>query len=275
MQGFDLDAVVGFFNFLKNLPPKVFWLLLAVLISAILTLVSFLFDFFRQKIKNNSKKSEQIKISNTSNEINAIIDLLIGKKSKFSHKTILFAGSSIYTLPVTKIVGAGVEIAKSGEKVLLVDLDLKRDPIQKVFGGNDLSDKDVAAVKKPDAEETSITAKKFTSINCKNISATGPQKTFVKGLDIWPSSIFRVSKCMNLSQILKENNKKYTKILIYCPYLEASPDRNQISKVSQASFIFCKNEEQETRLLKLFNNSKCKILACFRIEEKSQTAVSA
>lgn len=156
-------------------------------------------------------------------------------KSNGQPQTLLLAASRLSDLPVTIPINLAIHLSGQGT-CLLIDLDIKRDALAKVFdvdsyGGHT------------------------------HLRAT-PLQTSFENLSIWPARYFDLIKQMNLGTLLHAASKKYDHTLLYAPYLTVLADRKQIASCSKQAVVFCKQSEQQTqdhlrRLLKLCN---CKVL---------------
>jgi hypothetical protein len=148
---------------------------------------------------------------------------LIATKSADEAKTILIAAESIQELPVTIPVNIAIQLAQKGQKCLLIDLDLERDAISKVF----------------DVDSTDHTDKVQTKA-----MATA---TCISNLWIWPASNFGKSDrdvdVTNINDVIASLKSHYDRLIIYAPNVgtPASDDRDRIASCVQAAMLFGKD----------------------------------
>ncbi len=154
-------------------------------------------------------------------------------------KSVLFAAAGISTLPVTIPVNIAIQLAGGDKRCLLIDLDLKRDAVAKVFGVGDT----------PSTEDF----------------RPRPSKTDFEGLLIWPGHNFIRSKQMNIKALVEAAVEKFDIVLINAPYLDGSPDRGQIASAAQYCFVFSSNGRQAGRLAELVKQASCKIIGSIQI----------
>jgi Mrp family chromosome partitioning ATPase len=157
-----------------------------------------------------------------------------------ANKCILFAGAGLEHLPVTIPVQTAVKLAGSGKKVLLIDLDMRRNAIVKVF----------------DPSETTV----------KNSTQPKPQPTPVENLSFWPAEFFVRFGHMNLRMVIQSASAQFDLILIYAPYLDGHPDRKLIASCGKYGLIFCKSKPQFERLQTLMAMGECQLLESKPIE---------
>ena len=150
-----------------------------------------------------------------------------GKK----YRSILFASVHLRSLPVTIPVNVGIRLAKDKKRCLLIDLDLKRDAIARVF--------------------------ELDSQNSLNPMAI---ETEIENLWVWPAHQFTQLKQMNMEMIVEKAASKFDFILINAPQLITSPDRRQIIQAANAAFICAENDWQAIKLTELIKPTKCKII---------------
>jgi len=163
------------------------------------------------------------------------IPTLAGKIERLNGRpvAVLLAASSISDLPVTVPVNLAIQLSKKG-KCLLIDLDLNRDPVARVF----------------------------------ELPPSGPQAGFhlsslpssIDNLYIWPARHFEALHQMNLRVILQEAQKKYDYTLLYAPYLTTLADRKQIAGCVKQAFVFGKPGDKDDRLITLLEANKCRIV---------------
>ncbi|MBN1391985.1 MAG: hypothetical protein JW947_04185 [Sedimentisphaerales bacterium] len=160
------------------------------------------------------------------------------KRVKKKYKSILFASIDAGTLPVTVPVNVAIGLAKEKKRCLLIDLDLRRDAVAKVFG--------------LDAEQGGLRAKAV--------------QTEIENLWVWPGHIFSKLKLMNIAEIVekaldRKSPEKFDLILINAPSIVSSPDRRQIISSARAAFICAKNGSPDVKkLTELIKPSDCTII---------------
>ena len=159
------------------------------------------------------------------------------KRVKKKYKSILFTSIEAGALPVTIPVNVAIGLAKNKKRCLLIDLDLKRDAIAKVFG--------------LDAEQSGLRAKAV--------------QTEIENLWVWPGHNFSQSKQMNVTEIVEKAEDKFDFILINAPSLVSSPDRKQIISAARAAFICAKNTSEMKKLTELIKPLDCTIIGHIQI----------
>jgi hypothetical protein len=165
------------------------------------------------------------------------------KRVKRKYKSILFASADVGTLPVTVPVNVAIGLAKEKKRCLLIDLDLRRDAVAKVFG--------------LDAEHGGLRAKAV--------------QTEIENLWVWPGHTFSKLKQMNVIEIVekaldRKSPEKFDFILINAPSIVSSPDRKQIISSARAAFICAKNGSSDMKkLTDLMKPLDCTIIGCLHL----------
>lgn len=164
------------------------------------------------------------------------------KQVKKKYKSILFASTEVGALPVTIPVNVAVGLAKEKKRCLLIDLDLKRDAVAKVF--------------ELGAEQSGLRAKAV--------------QTEFENLWVCPGHSFSQSKQMNITAIVekaldRKSAEKFDFILINAPSLVSSPDRRQIISAAQAAFICTKDTSEMKKLTELIKPLDCTIIGHIQI----------
>lgn len=165
------------------------------------------------------------------------LSLLIYEKiiSLKSHdKSILLAGAGLEYLPVTIPVQTAVRLAQAGKKVLLIDLDTKRNAAARAF----------------DLNENIV----------KNCISPKPLPSPVENLSLWPAEFFVRFGQMNLRSVIQSAENCFDIILINAPYLDGHPDRGLIASSAKGGLIFCKTTQQFDHLRKLLAQNQCQLL---------------
>jgi Mrp family chromosome partitioning ATPase len=156
------------------------------------------------------------------------------------NKTVLFAGAGLEHLPVTIPVQTAVKLAGSGKKVLLIDLDMKRNAIAKVF----------------DPSETTV----------KTCTRPKPLPSSVENLSFWPADFFARFGQINLRTLIQSASAHFDLLLINAPFLDGHPDRKLIASSAKYGLIFCKTKQQFERLQTLLTLGECQLLESKPIE---------
>ena len=163
-----------------------------------------------------------------------------GKKCE----SILFASSESAALPVTVPVNTAVGLAKGKKSCLLIDLDLDRDAVARVFELN-IEEGDV----RPRAIQTEF-----------------------ENLWVWPACYFARLKHMNVKEIVQKALGKFDTVLINAPALATSCDRRQIISAADAAFVCAKDMSDVAELSRLIEELDCIVIG--RIQITSPTTNS-
>lgn len=155
--------------------------------------------------------------------------LTLGGKTK----SVLLAGAGLESLPITISVKASIQLAQSGKKCILIDLDTRRNAAAKVF---DIHSDDVKYLRPK------------------------PIPTIIDNLSLWPAEFFVRFARMNLQHVVQSSRKDYEIVLVNVPYLDGHPDRKLIASCAEYGLIFCRKPQQRERLTLLLNHSNCKLL---------------
>jgi Mrp family chromosome partitioning ATPase len=153
---------------------------------------------------------------------------------KSPNKSILLAGAGLEYLPVTIPVQTAIRLAQAGKKVLLIDLDTKRNAAARAF----------------DLNENTV----------KNCTSPKPLSTLVANLSLWPAEFFVRFGQINLRSVIQSAENCFDLILINAPYLDGHLDRKPIASSAKCGFIFCKTTQQFDRLRELMAQSQCQLL---------------
>ena len=230
LEKIPLDAIGQFF--------KDYWLYFAIGVGALVVLLIVIFVIKKIVADTGGGKEKFEQIGEDDYTIlTARIEKLAGKKNSF-----LFAGSNLESLPITIPVNVAVQLAEDDYRCLLIDLDLRRDAIAKVF---DIDDSPDPKHLKP-----------------------RPRKTSVDNLLIWPAHNFTRSRHMNIKTLVDAASENYDIILLNVPYLESSPDRSQIAAAADFSMIFSKTTQQAKRLVDLMETAESRIIGNIQITDK-------
>ena len=195
----------------------------------IVILIIFLKIKLKKNININPANDEANSDEPASNNYESIIKQI---KQVNKYKSILFASAETGVLPVTIPVNTAIGLAKEQKRCLLIDLDLSRDAVAKVFGLN--------------PEQSSFSPKSIQS--------------GFENLWIWPAHKFSQSKQMNLKEIVKRAMEKFDLVLINAPALVHNLDRRQIISAAEAAFVCTKDKSDTKKLEELIKSSNCKII---------------
>lgn len=153
------------------------------------------------------------------------------KKQNGRAGSLLLAAGSLTDLPVTVPVNLAMRLAET-HKCLLVDLDVKRNAIARVF----------------EIDEAAGNGKVQAS----------SYPTSSENLFVWPARNFEVHRQMNLRALIDVAVKKYDYVLIYAPYLTTLPDRRQIAGCTRQAIAF--TGQNGVRLKQLLQQCNCKVI---------------
>lgn len=198
----------------------------------------------RAKAKAKSKKSKkkpQKSYGSSTSDYHLITGRILQVDS--SGTSVLLAATKLECLPVTIPVNVAIALVKRSKKCLLVDFDINRDAIAKVF--------DIDIAKKPPT--------KFK-----------PQKTDFKNLQLWPAHNV-AHGITNIELWIEKARKKYDYILLNAPYLDTMENNAEILAASSCGFIFTDDINQTTHLAKLMKASGCKLIGCVQIADSKHT----
>lgn len=154
------------------------------------------------------------------NDYEAIVEL-IESKSGVEAKTILMAAESVEELGVTVPVNVAMRLAQREKKCLLIDLDLERDAVLKVF--------DIDSAEPDDGVQPEA------------ISTGTP--TCVNNLWVWPASCgagIGKDDVMSLREVITDPGSRYDFLIIYAPKVSVltSADWEQIVGCVRAAMLF-------------------------------------
>jgi hypothetical protein len=148
---------------------------------------------------------------------------LIESKSGDGTKTILMAAESAKELPVTVPVNIAVRLARKDQRCLLIDFDLQRDAISKVF---DIDPKVPDGVLQREAITTA--------------SPTGVDNVWV-----WPvSRLTNAAKdgqnhnLVSVKQAIASIENRYDRLILYAPAIERLADWQGVAACAQAAMLF-------------------------------------
>jgi Mrp family chromosome partitioning ATPase len=140
-------------------------------------------------------------------------------------KTILMAAEKVEELGVTIPVNIAIRLAKRGRKCLLIDLDLERDAISKVFDVDNEYPSD--------------------KIQAETITKGTP--TCISNLWVWSASQYTgIGKgddnpdAINIKEVITTLQNRYDHLVVYAPNVStlASADRNRIARCATAAMLF-------------------------------------
>jgi len=144
---------------------------------------------------------------------------LIESKSGAQAKTILMAADSVAELPVTIPVNIAMRLAQKQRRCLLIDLDLQRDAISKVF--------DIDSGKTADRAHTDV--------------FSGEIPSCVRNLWVWPASNFgKTEGCqsaINIKELIANLESRYDHLIIYAPNIKLLDSVDQIGCCEELNFF--------------------------------------
>ncbi len=164
-----------------------------------------------------------------------------GKKCK----SILFASPDAAALPVTVPVNAAIGLAKGKKSCLLIDLDLDRNAVARVFEIN--------------IAENDVQARAF--------------KTEFENLWVWPACFFTRLKHMNIKEIAQKSLDKFDRVVINAPTLADSCDRRLIISAADVAFICAKDMADAAELLQLMKELDCRVIGSIQITSPETTSI--
>lgn len=189
---------------------------------------------WKKRTSQKTADEKTVDINFTDKEYDSIIAQI---KEVKKYKSILFTSAESGILPVTIPVNTAIGLAKEKYRCLLIDVDMRRDAVAKVFG--------------LDTEQSSLSAR--------------AEQTVFENLCIWPAHKFSQSKQMNLEEIVEKAEDKFDFILLNAPALVNNLDRKQIISAAQAAFLCTKETSEENKLNELIGSSKCRVIGHIRI----------
>jgi len=164
---------------------------------------------------------------------------LIGNKA--ANKIILTAAEKIEKLPVTIPVNIAMCLAQDNKKCLLIDLDLERCAISKVF----------------DIDNTNAGSEAIA--------------TPVKGLWVWPGSWFTSDKKNNIKEIIARLKGGYDYLIIYVPNIKLLADYAKITCCINSAMLFGSERNSGSSVMGDFH----KLLAGYGCEFPNPAETSA
>ncbi|GEM_PF-2659527 len=165
---------------------------------------------------------------NSQDDYQATINML--RQGGDKTRIVMAAALGTEDLPVTVAVNLAVSLADQSGKTLLVDMDIKRDSVSKVFDIKAESDR------------------------------LRPIRSGVENLSLWPAGNFK-GNAKYLSKVLTQLRHRYRHIIIYAPSLDDSFQKRHLEGVN-AAMIFGNNpkEKRYNRLKKLLSEAGIQIL---------------
>lgn len=164
-----------------------------------------------------------------------------------SQKSFLFAGAGLASLPLSIPVSVAIQLARSGKRCLLMDMDFDRDAIAKVF-----------EIKPSEG-----------------IFRPRPSKTSVEGLLVWPAYNFSKSNPVDIRKLICAAETKFDLILVNAPYFKNSMDRTQIAAAISSGFIFTSSDEENSVLQEILEISDCDIISNIQVITPTRKHLSA
>jgi hypothetical protein len=151
----------------------------------------------------------------------------IADRSASSGRTTLMAAKSVEWLPVTVPVNISMRLAQTGQKCLLIDLDLERCAISKVF------DVDVGGYK----------AAKITCVAPDDEANKEICATNINNLWVWPATGFARCEATSIKQIVASLKKHFDHLIMYAPAL--SDDTEEVADCVEMAMLFGPADESD------------------------------
>jgi Mrp family chromosome partitioning ATPase len=221
------------------------WIILCIVVGAIAILVSFLAVRMLKRrrskkgINVNSAYTQQLSSKKPEESYEFIAEQI--KRVEKKYKSILFASIGLGSLPVTIPVNVAIRLAKDKRRCILIDLDIRRDAVAKVF--------------ELDGNQSSLSGKAI--------------RTEFENLWVLPGHNFTQLKQMNVGAIVEKAMDRFDFILINAPSLTSSPDRRQIVSAGQAAFICTKSASEATKLAELMKSLNCAVIGHIQITRQT------
>jgi Mrp family chromosome partitioning ATPase len=160
-------------------------------------------------------------------------------------KTILMGAESPKILPVTVPVNVAIQLAKDGQKCLLIDLDCKRDAIARVF-----------ELHKHILEENIPSKQTITGI-----------PTCVGNLCLYPASWLTESsngarklEASKINQIITHLKIQYDYLIVYSPNLNKDHGCEPIGECIDGALLFGRDSSSLNKTFELLEGFECEIL---------------
>ncbi len=177
----------------------------------------------------------------------AIAELIESKGNKA--KTILMAAESVKELGVTVPVNVAMRLAQRKKRCLLIDLDLERDAISRVF------DVDCGG---PCGDKVGARAIVRETPTCIDNLWIWPANNFGKG-EVEPQTqkkAFGDPDTMNVKEVIAGLESRYDHLIIYAPNIKLSADWGRIASGVQAAMLFGPGSKLEGGSISDFPNWK-------------------
>jgi hypothetical protein len=172
------------------------------------------------------------KTAHDSDYYNSIAEL-IESKSDDEAKTVLMAAESIKALPVTLPVNIAMRLAQKGFRCLLIDLDLQRDAVSKVF---DIDN---------DAPKETM----------KQQATAAGTPTCVSNLSVWTASrhhavgkVDKDSDAVNMRQVIADLQSQYDRLVVYAPNIKLLGDWDSVAVWARTVMLFGKDADAKDAL---------------------------
>jgi hypothetical protein len=157
---------------------------------------------------------------------------LIGTASGGEAKTILMAAENVKELPVTVPVNVAMRLAERGDKCILIDLDMERGAVSKVFEIGHKTNKKAAA-------------------------------TCVANLWVLAAENFRTDRASTVKNMIAELEEQYDYVVVYAPNIRKW-DCGKIAETIEAAMLFGPDGKIESSTIKDFrevlSESGCTII---------------
>jgi hypothetical protein len=150
--------------------------------------------------------------------------------------SIVFAGYSKKSLPVTVPVNTAMLLASMGKRCLLIDMDTQRDAIAKAFSIEPLSESGDNRIR--------------------------PRKTDFENLTIWPAHNFlQMNKSdARVDALAEVAGNKFDTVLINAPNIANRDDRLEIMSSAKYALIFANKGIHVAQMAALAKAANCKLI---------------
>jgi len=168
-----------------------------------------------------------------SNSYEAIAELFSNKSTDVT-QTILMAAENVEELGVTVPVNVAMSLAQRGRKCLLIDLDLERCAISKVF----------------DIDSSQVQSKAIA--------------TCVSNLCVLPASNFGKGDATNIKEVTARLESQYDYLIFYAPNIRLLGNHDELAGRMQSAMLFGREHNFKSSSMinfqKLLTNYGCEIL---------------
>ena len=160
-------------------------------------------------------------------------------------KPVLFAAESTELLPVTVAVNAAIRITKNNQRCLLIDADVDRNAIAKVFE------------RRPEQIQDK------------------PTDTCIKNLAIWSVKDLLRQDSRSPRETVKTIAGQYDRVIIYAPNINSSAGSEILFDVAADAIVFTAEDGDDDGLCRLLKKSQCQLLAIILSAESAVRKASS